>query len=274
MAHPPLLAPGNQVQFAPLADGVTLMQAAFTDHAFERHSHDCFTIGVTRQGIQRFRCKGRRHDSLPGHIVLFNPDEDHDGQRGSAAGFRYATWSVAHTFIRSCLDPDAGLAGVPYFARPHVIDPALATAFAQLTQTLLATPHDALGAEILLRALVGTVLARHGELAQQAKPRDAGLARLLRVKAYIQACFQRPLTVAELAGVAGLSRAHLTRSFTEAFHTPPHVYVNAVRIGHAKTLLRGGMPLAQVASVCGFADQSHFARRFKGAVGVSPSAWR
>jgi len=274
MAHASILSPGNEVQFAPLVDGVTLMRAAFTDHAFERHSHDCFTIGVTVQGIQRFRCKGQRHDSRPGDIVLFNPDEDHDGQRGTADGFRYATWSVDQAFVRSCLDPDAGLAGVPYFAAPHVLDPGLGAAFNRMTRSFLDTPNDALRAEILLRGFIGTLLARHGERAQVAPPRDAGRDCLMRVKAYIGAHFQRPLTVTELAGVAGLSRAHLTRAFSRAFHSPPHVYLNAVRIGHAKRLMRRGMPLAEVASVCGFADQSHFARRFKGAIGVSPAAWR
>jgi AraC-like DNA-binding protein len=34
------------------------------------------------------------------------------------------------------------------------------------------------------------------------------------------------------------------------------------------------MPLATVALECGFADQSHFTRRFKGSVGVTPAAWR
>jgi AraC-like DNA-binding protein len=34
------------------------------------------------------------------------------------------------------------------------------------------------------------------------------------------------------------------------------------------------MPLASVALECGFADQSHLTRRFKGAVGVTPAAWR
>jgi AraC-like DNA-binding protein len=271
MAHAPTLSHGNQVQFAPLADGITLMRAAFTDHVFERHSHDCFTIGVTAQGIQRFRCKGARHDSRPGEIVLFNPDEDHDGQRGSAAGFRYATWSVDKAFVASCLDPAAGSAGVPYFAAPHVIDAALAATFGQITRTLLETPQESLRAEVLLRAFLGTLLARHGERVQVAPPRPTNLQH---VKDYIRAHFQRALTVTELAGVAGLSRAHLTRAFSSTFHTPPHVYLNAVRIAHAQVLMRGGMPLAEVASVCGFADQSHFARRFKGATGVSPALWR
>lgn len=272
MAHASTFSAGNQVQFAALGEGVTLMRAHFTDHAFERHSHDCFTIGVTAQGIQRFRCKGRQHDSRAGEMVLFNPDEDHDGQRGSAAGFRYATWSVGHAFVASCMDGAAGVTGAPYFAAPHVIDPALAATFGQLTRTVLAAPQESLRAEVLLRGFFTSLLARHGA-ARTATPQPAGMASLLRVKDYMRTHFARTLTVTELAGVAGLSRAHLTRAFTAAFHTPPHVFLNAVRVAHAKTLMRGGMPLAEVALACGFADQSHFARRFKGSVGMAPAAW-
>ncbi|MFK3740813.1 AraC family transcriptional regulator [Massilia sp. TN1-12] len=267
---------GNAARFSPLAGGITLMQASFSDHAFERHSHDCFSIGVTTYGIQQFRCRGRVHDSRPGDLVLFNPDEDHDGSRGRSDGFGYAIWYVPEAFVRDCLDPDAGLHGKPYFAAPHATDRRLATAFTMLTSTLLESPSDTLRAESLLGAFLANTLARHGERPQvlPAPPRDPGAAALLRVKDYIRAHFQRDLTIAELAGVAGLSRAHFTRAFGAAFHVAPHVYLNAVRIHHAQALIRRGMPLADVALECGYADQSHFNRRFKGSVGVAPSAWR
>jgi AraC-like DNA-binding protein len=54
---------------------------------------------------------------------------------------------------------------------------------------------------------------------------------------------------------------------------PPHVYLNAVRLANARQLLLTGVPLATVAATTGFADQSHFTRRFKGATGLSPGAW-
>jgi AraC-like DNA-binding protein len=269
-----ILSPGNEVTFTSLAREVTLMQASFTDHAFERHSHDCFTIGVTEGGVQRFRCKGQFHDSRPGEIVLFNPDEDHDGQRGTADGFRYATWSVDKAFVLSCMDPAAGVTGVPYFAMPHVIDADVSAAFGRITRTLLDAPSESLRIEVLLRGFFGTLLSRHSEKVDLMPPKDAGIAGLLRVKEYIQAHFHRDLTVTELAGVAGLSRAHLTRAFTSTFHTPPHVYLNSVRLNYAQGLIRRGMPLAEVAAACGFADQSHFSRRFKGNLGVSPAAYR
>jgi AraC-like DNA-binding protein len=100
------------------------------------------------------------------------------------------------------------------------------------------------------------------------------MAHLLRVKDYIRAHFRQQLTVTELAAVAGLSRTHFTRAFNAAFHTPPHVFLNAVRIAHAQRLMRLDMPLAMVAADCGFSDQSHFSRRFKGSVGASPAEWR
>ena len=64
------------------------------------------------------------------------------------------------------------------------------------------------------------------------------------------------------------------RTFTAAYHMPPHVYLNAVRVAQAQALIRRGTPLAAVALECGFADQSHLTRRFKCSVGVTPSAWQ
>lgn len=265
----------NQADFTPLGHGTTLMTASFADHAFERHSHDCFAIGVTTYGIQRFHCKGTRHDSRPGDLVLFNPDEDHDGSPGTAEGFRYTIWYVPDAFVRDCLDADAGLPGKPYFAAPHVTDARMAAAFGGLTRQLAAAPRESLRNEAAMRALLTSMLARHGERPAPAlAPRRVNAVSLDRVKDYIHAHHQRDLTSAELAAVAGLSRAHVSRAFNAAFHVPPHVYLNAVRVARAQTLIRAGMPLAAVALECGFADQSHFNRRFKGSVGVAPGDWR
>lgn len=268
--HDSLLAPGNQVTFARLPGDVTLMQASFTDHAFERHSHDCFTLGVTLYGTQSFRCKGRRHDSQPGDLVLFNPEDDHDGNRGASSGFRYANWSVPRALVLDLTDGAAPC----YVTAPHVIDPALGARFMAVNAALLATPGETLHAETLIRDFLLTLFARHGESRTTAPVRRAGPAALARVKAYIEAHFASDITVTELADIAGLSRAHLTRAFSAAFHTAPHVYLNSIRIRQAQRMIRAGMPLADVALASGFADQSHFTRRFRGSVGTAPAQWR
>lgn len=266
----------NGATFGALANGVTLMQADFADHAFERHSHEGYVIGATTHGIQRFRCKGRQYDSMAGDFVLFNPDEDHDGRPGTEDGFRYTLWYVPEDFVASCTGADGALARQRYFASPHVTDRHMAARFRALSASLAEARLESLRAESLMRAFLGTMLDRHGERSQVrgSHAGAAGTAALSRVRDYIRTYYAHDLTVSDLAAVAGLSRAHLTRAFSAAYHMPPHVFLNAVRITQAQALIRRGMPLAAVALECGFADQSHFIRRFKGGVGVTPSAWR
>lgn len=275
MERDTLFSPCNQVAFVALPGDVTLMQASFTDHAFERHSHECFTIGVTLQGTQSFRCKGRHHDSQAGQLILFNPDDDHDGNRGRSDGFSYTTWSIPRAFALSCLiDADAGAAASPYVAAAHVIDPVLGARLMHLNHALLSTSGETLRAETLMRDFLTILFVRHGERRDMAPVPRVDQAPLARIKAYIDEHFARDLTVTELAGVAGLSRAHLTRAFSAAFHAPPHVYLNTVRVRRAQDMIRAGMTLSDVALASGFADQSHFTRRFKGSVGVAPAQWR
>ena len=271
------LSNGNDARFSSLTNDVTVMHASFTSHAFERHSHDCFSIGLTTFGVQRFRCRGRQYDSQPEDFVLFNPDEDHDGRCGTPVGFRYAIWYIPDAFVRSSLNDDAGLTRQAYFATPHLADRDMAVTFRTLTKDLLTNACEALRAESLVRDFLRAMLQRHGERGRPEdglKSTEAGLVRLTRVKDYIRTYFQRDLTLVELAEVAGLSRSHLTRLFGAAFNVPPHVYLNAVRIAHAQNLISLGTPLALVAVESGFADQSHFTRRFKGSVGVAPADWR
>lgn len=274
--HPDFSRKENQATFRACASGVTVMQASFSDHTFERHSHDCFAIGVTTHGIQRYRCKGRQYDSQPGDFVLFNPDDDHDGKRGTADGFRYTIWYLPKEVVSASIGADHGSARGQYFSSPNIADRQMAAAFIALSASVTMPPFETLRAESLLFGFLGAMLDRHGEPGQHAADfsGNASPAALAHVKDYIQAHYATDLTVAELAGVAGLSRAHLTRAFSAAYHMPPHVYLNTVRVARAQQLISCGMPLTMVAIACGFADQSHLTRRFKGAVGATPSAWR
>jgi AraC-like DNA-binding protein len=51
-----------------------------------------------------------------------------------------------------------------------------------------------------------------------------------------------------------------------------------LRLGRARDLLRNvrlyDLPVTEVAARCGFADPSHFARRFRGRFGQSPVQFR
>src|SRR5262249_47940304 len=103
--------------------------------------------------------------------------------------------------------------------------------------------------------------------------RPAANPRISRVRDLLESRYNEDVTIATVADVAGMSRVHATRQFTLAYGIPPHAYLNQVRIRDAKQLLLEGVAAAEVGVDVGFVDQSHFTRRFKRTVGVSPLAW-
>ena len=107
-----------------------------------------------------------------------------------------------------------------------------------------------------------------------ARGRDGTLprGRLRAVVEYIEERLDASPSLGQMAAVARLSAYHFARQFKAATGLPPHQYVIARRVERAKELLRerDPLPLAEVATEVGFADQSHFTRHFKRLVGVTP----
>ena len=97
------------------------------------------------------------------------------------------------------------------------------------------------------------------------------LACLNRAIAYIEDHPDRAISLAELAGAAGVSRFHFSRLFRSKFGQTAMQYVERSRIERAKLLImQAELSLADVAQVIGFADQSHFTRRFRRHEGRTP----
>ncbi len=78
-----------------------------------------------------------------------------------------------------------------------------------------------------------------------------------------------------LAVIANVHPVHLSREFPKYFNTTVGDYLKKQRIERATGLLGDvNTPLTQIGYECGFADQSHFIRSFKQAVGVTPLLYR
>jgi len=98
---------------------------------------------------------------------------------------------------------------------------------------------------------------------------------LLRAKDLADARYFEPLGVDDLAGAAGLSRAHFSREFRRAFGEPPHAYLLTRRLERAAALLR--TTDRSVADVCfsvGLQSVGSFTTSFTRTFGVSPTAYR
>lgn len=137
-------------------------------------------------------------------------------------------------------------------------------------------------AESLATALAISLIRDHSSLGRKAarkaaRERGGGLPRraLKEVIDYIGDNLQKDLTLAEMAGVAHMSPYHFSRLFKESTGLTPHRYVIERRVQRAEVLLgSSALPIAEIALLCGFANQSHLNRHFKRLLGVSPKALR
>jgi AraC family transcriptional regulator len=92
---------------------------------------------------------------------------------------------------------------------------------------------------------------------------------------YLRDHFTRPLTVAEVAAVAGVHPTHLMKRFPRYAGCTVGGFVRRLRVEYAAhALVTTEIPLGQVAREAGFVDQSHLTRAFKGQTGDTPGAYR
>lgn len=103
----------------------------------------------------------------------------------------------------------------------------------------------------------------------------AGHSRLMSVVAYVSEHYGEPIEVADMAEHVLLSVSQLQREFNGHFGITPVRYLREVRVGVARHLLEStDNPISQIASQCGFYDQSHFNRHFKDSTGLTPLKYR
>jgi AraC-like DNA-binding protein len=106
---------------------------------------------------------------------------------------------------------------------------------------------------------------------------EIGLSRESRelIEEYIDTHLDTALELNRLAALVGLSPSHFTRCFYKSFGSTPHRYVIHCRVLRAQELMSATqLPLTEIGLTVGFADQSHFSRRFMQVVGVPPGAFR
>ena len=98
---------------------------------------------------------------------------------------------------------------------------------------------------------------------------------LLRAKDVADARYAESLDVSDLAGAAGLSRAHFSREFRRAFGESPHAYLLTRRLERAAALLRStDRTVADICFSVGLKSVGSFTTSFTRAYGRSPTAYR
>jgi AraC-like DNA-binding protein len=253
--------------------GVHLTQIHSARH-FPRHAHDTFGIGLIDDGAHRSASGRGTVTAYAGHLISTNPGEVHDGQ---PLGAPTRCWRMVYmdtaalqaSTLAPGEAPSLGLA----LTQPVFDDPALRHALQQLFGWLLSgtgTP-DPMAQDEAWARVCGRLLGKH---ANRATAQRSLAPTLDRVRDRLADDLADAPSLDELATLAGLSRYQVLRHFAEAHGMPPHAWLRQQRVERARGLIARGTSLADAASACGFADQSHMTRSFVQQLGFTPGAWQ
>jgi AraC-like DNA-binding protein len=106
------------------------------------------------------------------------------------------------------------------------------------------------------------------------QPRKAVSSLVESATAIIQEEFPFLEGLDELAQRLEVSKAHLSRLFTQQTGISPGKYITRVRIEYAKLLLQDeGVSITYVAEASGFANSNYFSKVFRRETGMSPSEY-
>ena len=95
------------------------------------------------------------------------------------------------------------------------------------------------------------------------------------ISRYIRDHLDETITIETLAGIAQMPPERFGAAFRQATGMSVRQWQMDHRVRSAQRLLTDNPneSLAEVAALCGFADQSHFSRAFLKVVGLTPTAW-
>lgn len=251
------------IQVAP--GGMARMEARLSGQAFAPHRHDTYAVAITMAGVQSFRYRGAARHSLPGQVVVIHPDELHDGRAGDGAVFRYRSLYLQPTVLQDIL----GGRSLPFLDGGVSNHPRLRRATRALLDDLT-RPLDGPELDDGLHELAVALLEAAGA---SPKPARVDYAAVQRAREYVEAHLDDTIELPTLAQACGRDRWQLSRDFRAVLGSSPYRYALLRRLDRARTMMRTGCSLADVATACGFADQSHFTRHFKKTFGMTPRTW-
>lgn len=115
------------------------------------------------------------------------------------------------------------------------------------------------------------LMAQHGGMLRQLLQRDSQASRIAKAINRIKQDYATPLTVAELAMVAGMSASSFHEHFKAITLTTPLQYQKDIRLLQARRLVRDGdRSISAIAFEVGYESPTQFSREYARKFGLSP----
>lgn len=167
-------------------------------------------------------------------------------------------------FVAQGMQPEPGI-------RLASWDSAFTEALLRLLQiTQSEADRAVLGSARLREVLYAVLKGEAGTFARQAFGPGNAIARSI---SYVSSNLNTAITIDDMAGRAGMSRAVFHRKFKQVTTMTPIQFLKSMRLNNAAMKIAGGMSVNEAAMEVGYVSPSQFSREFKRMYGQSPRQW-
>ena len=227
--------------------------------------HENIEILCFIEGEGRVRLNAHSYNVCVGDIVVVNSNYLHEFSTDTR--LRYHCLIIDRSFCESNYFDTNNIHFKPHFKDDYIFDKF--TELRKIYEMSESTPWRT-------HSVLTELCKHHSESYDQNLDSDARLLSCVKKAiGFICSESQREISLDEICELVGLSKYYFAREFKRITgHTIVH-YINLTRCESAKVMLcESDASIAQIASLCGFSDQSYFTRVFKLTTGVSPTEYR
>lgn len=226
-------------------------------------------------GQAEFYCNGVRRLAARGDLIYFKPGD----ARIARTNPEMPVKCFAVDFVYTCPVFKDGKwktieAEMPFLFSQRLTDAylflKLTDLFSLLTRSALSAGHRK---EVKERAVFIEILMLLFQFAQRNQYNYSSIRTVEKVISHMIEKHAVNLSLAELAGYAGVSPSYLGGIFKKVTGRSTIDYLIEIRINKAKTLLKDGCSVSETSKLVGFNDIYYFSRAFKKYSGVCPSKY-
>jgi len=239
--------------------GITALSASITDFTYKKHSHKEYAIGVTLRGIQHYNLDGSLQLSYQNGVMLFNPEQVHDGMAHDETGLDYIMLYIEPQLLLEAIE----VKDIVRFSTPIVYDDRIEQNILNLSRAILSGKEEALCSELLISltdSLIQTDLSTHYK-------KDDTLVR--KAKDMLHTNLDNVLKLDEICKELNISKFQFIRSFKAHTGIPPYQYFLNCKIERAKHLIEENGDIYSAVAECGFVDLTHLNKHFKSVYGTT-----
>lgn len=239
--------------------GITALSANITDFSYKNHSHSEYAIGVTKSGIQRYHLDGKLQLSYQDGIMLFNPEQVHDGMAHDKSGLEYIMLYIEPAVLLDAAERKEAI----QFTTPVIYNSKIESDVYHLANAIFHENEEEIVDEQLIKLVDDLVnqstIRKHVE----------SNAYISKIKGRILYGLKENLKITDLAHEFGMSKFQFIRYFKEQTGITPYQFLLNSKIEEAKNIIEIDKDIHLAVSELGFSDLIHLNRQFKKIYGIT-----